>query len=124
VVARSGSEPIYLKDIATIANSFRDPLSVISADGKEGIVVNIFRQPSSNVVAVSDGVAAEMERIKTTLPAGVKISKAYDQSRLVRQALESILKEIAIGIAFIIAILFAFLRSWKSTLVAALTIPL
>lgn len=124
VVARSGSEPIYLKDIATIANSFRDPLSVISADGKEGIVVNIFRQPSSNVVAVSDGVAAEMERIKTTLPAGVKISKAYDQSRLVRQALASILKEIAIGIAFIIAILFAFLRSWKSTLVAALTIPL
>lgn len=124
VVARSGTEPIYLKDIATIANSFRDPLSVISADGKEGIVVNIFRQPSSNVVAVSDGVAAEMERIKTTLPAGVKISKAYDQSRLVRQALASILKEIAIGIAFIIAILFAFLRSWKSTLVATLTIPL
>ena len=124
VVARSGSEPIYLKDIAKITNSFRDPLSVISADGKEGIVVNIFRQPSSNVVAVSDGVAAEMERIKTTLPAGVKISKAYDQSRLVRQALHSILKEIAIGIIFIIAILFAFLRSWKSTLVAALTIPL
>jgi len=124
VVSRSGSEPIYLKDIATISKSFRDPLSVISADGKEGIVVNIFRQPSSNVVAVSDGVASEMERIKTTLPAGVKIGKAYDQSRLVRQALASILKEIAIGIAFIIAILFAFLRSWKSTLVAALTIPL
>ncbi len=124
VVARSGSEPIYLKDIATISNSFRDPLSVISADGHEGIVVNIFRQPSSNVVAVSDGVAAEIERIKTTLPAGVKISKAYDQSRLVRQALASILKEIAIGIVFIIAVLFAFLRSWKSTLIAALTIPL
>lgn len=124
VVARSGSEPIYLKDIATISNSFRDPLSVISADGHEGIVVNVFRQPSSNVVAVSDGVAAEIERIKTTLPAGIKIKKAYDQSRLVRQALASILKEIGIGIIFIIAILFAFLRSWKSTLVAALTIPL
>ncbi len=124
VVSRSGSEPIYLKDIATIAHSFRDPLSVISADGKEGIVLNIFRQPSSNVVAVSDGVAAEIERIKGTLPAGIKISKAYDQSRLVRQALASILKEIGIGIVFIIAILFAFLRSWKSTFIAALTIPL
>lgn len=124
VVSRSGSEPIYLKDIATISHSFRDPLSIISADGEEGIVLNIFRQPSSNVVAVSDGVAVEMERIKTSLPAGVKISKAYDQSRLVRQALASILKEIGIGIVFIIAILFAFLRSWKSTLIAAITIPL
>ena len=124
VVSRAGSEPIYLKDIATISHAYRDPLSVISADGKEGIVLNIFRQPSSNVVSVSDGVAAELERIKKTLPPGVKISKAYDQSRLVRQALSSILNEITIGIVFIVAILFAFLRSWKSTLIAALTIPL
>ncbi len=124
VVSRSGSEPIYLRDIATITQSFRDPLSVISADGKEGIVLNIFRQPSSNVVAVSDGVEAEIDRIRSSLPAGVKISKAYDQSRLVRQSLASILKEIGIGIAFIITILYAFLRSWKSTLIAAVTIPL
>lgn len=124
VVSRAGTEPIYLKDIATISHSYRDPLSIISADGKEGIVLNIFRQPSSNVVAVSDDVAAELERIRKAIPAGIKISKAYDQSRLVRQALSSILDEIGIGILLIVVILFSFLRSWKSTLITALTIPL
>ncbi len=124
VVSRAGSAPVYLKDVATISNSFRDPLSIVSADGKEGIVLNIFRQPSSNVVAVSDGVAAEFERVKSALPAGIKISKAYDQSRLVRQALHSVLNEICIGVVLIITILFAFLRSWRSTLIAAFTIPL
>ncbi len=124
VVSRSGSAPIFLKDIATISYAYRDALSIISADGKEGIVLNIFRQPNSNVVAVSDGVSAELERLKKSLPKGIKISKAYDQSRLVRQALASILEEIGIGIVLIVAILFAFLRSWKSTTIAALTIPL
>jgi CzcA family heavy metal efflux pump len=124
VVSRAGTEPIFLKDIATISNAYKDPLSIISADGHEGIVVNIFRQPSSNVVAVSDGVAAELERIKTSLPKGIKIKKAYDESRLVRQALVSILEEIGIGIFLIFVILFLFLRSFKSTIIAAITIPL
>ncbi|MBC7997502.1 MAG: efflux RND transporter permease subunit [Leptolyngbya sp.] len=124
VIARNGSEPVFLKDLASISNAYKDPVSVISADGKEGIVINIFRQPNSNVVAVSDGVARELEAIKNNLPKDVNIKKAYDESRLVRQALLSIFEEIGIGIFLILAILFAFLRSWKSTLIAATTIPL
>lgn len=124
VVARSGSEPIFLKDIATVSFAHKDPLSVISADGKEGIVLNIFRQPSSNVISVADGVAEELSRIKLSLPKSVILKKAYDESRLVREALASILDEILIGILLIVIILFLFLRSFKSTLVAAVTIPL
>jgi multidrug efflux pump subunit AcrB len=124
VVARFGGQPIFLKDIATITRGYKDPLSMFSGDGKEGIVLNIFRQPSSNVVAVSDAVAAEMEAMKPSLPIGLSIRKSYDESRLVRQAIVSILDEIAIGILLIVVILFLFLRSWKSTIIAAITIPL
>jgi CzcA family heavy metal efflux pump len=124
VVSRTGTEPIFLKDIAHVSLSYRDPLSIISADGKEGIVLNIFRQPSSNVVAVSDGVTAELKRIQASLPSGITFKKAYDESRLVRQALVSILDEIGIGIFLIVGILFLFLRSLKTTLIAASTIPL
>ncbi|MBS1954484.1 MAG: efflux RND transporter permease subunit [Cyanobacteria bacterium SZAS-4] len=124
VISRSGSDPVFLKDIASVSNSYKDPVSIISADGEEGIVLNIFRQPSSNVVAVSDAVTAEIESIEKELPSSVKIRKVYDESLLVRQALSSILDEIGVGIFFITVILFLFLRSWKSTIIAALTIPL
>lgn len=124
VISRTGSEPVFLKDIAKVSNSYKDPVSIISADGKEGIVLNIFRQPSSNIVAVSDAVAAEMKNIEKDMPPGVKVHKVYDESLLVRQALSSMLEEIGVGIFFIAAVLYAFLRSWKSTIIAALTIPL
>lgn len=124
VVSRPGTEPIFLRDIATVSEAYKDAVSVISADGKEGIVLNIFRQPSSNVVAVSNGVSAELEKIKLSLPATINIKKAYDESRLVRQALQSILNEISVGIVLIVVILFIFLRSIKSTIVTAITIPL
>ncbi|MBI2811438.1 MAG: efflux RND transporter permease subunit [Candidatus Melainabacteria bacterium] len=124
VITRQGSDPVFLKDIAAVSNSYRDPVSIISADGKEGLVVNIFRQPNSNVVAVADAVEAEIATLRKELPPGIEIKKVYDESSLVRQALASILDEIAVGIFFIAAILLIFLRSWKSTVIAALTIPL
>lgn len=124
VISRTGSEPVFLKDIATVSNSYKDPVSIISADGKEGIVLNIFRQPSSNIVAVSDAVAAEMKSIEKEMPEGVRVHKVYDESLLVRQALSSMLEEIGVGIFFIAVVLYAFLRSWKSTFIAAMTIPL
>ncbi|CAN5279224.1 efflux RND transporter permease subunit [soil metagenome] len=124
VISRSGAEPVFLRDIATLSNAYKDPVSIINADGKEGIVLNIFRQPSSNLIAVADGIASEIESLKASLPPGITIKKAYDESRLVRQALESILHEIAIGIVLIVMILFLFLRSLKSTLIATITIPL
>lgn len=124
VVSRASSEPVFLKDIARVYRSYQDPLTVVSADGKEGIFLNVFRQPSSNVVAVSQGVNAELARIKNSLPAGIQIKQAYDQSRLVRQSLISMLTEIGIGIALIVITLFLFLRSWKCTVLAAMTIPL
>ncbi|CAN5738501.1 efflux RND transporter permease subunit [soil metagenome] len=124
VITRQGTDPVFLKDIAAVSNSYRDPVSIISADGKEGLVINIFRQPNSNVVAVSDAVEAEIATLRKELPSSIKIKKVYDESSLVRQALASILDEIGVGIFFIAAILLIFLRSWKSTLIAALTIPL
>ncbi|HEY9677417.1 MAG TPA: efflux RND transporter permease subunit [Drouetiella sp.] len=124
VISRPGAESIFLKDIANVSNSYRDPVSIISADGKEGVVLNVFRQPNSNVVALSDAVEQEFSQLRKELPAGIHIQKVYDESALVRQALASILDEIAIGIFFITVILLLFLRSWKTTLIAALTIPL
>ena len=124
VVATRNNEPIYLKDLAHISNGVADRLSLVSIENKPGVVVNIFRQPSSNVVDVSNGVKVQLQRIEKSLPPGIKISAGYDESSLVRSAMGNVRDAIFIGIFLIFIVLFSFLHSWRATLIASLAIPL
>ncbi len=121
---QAGGIPVFLKDVARVAEGTADRLRLVSVDGRPGLVLNVFRQPNSNVLQVSDLVAAKLSEIRKSLPAGFKIDHAYDESRLVRDAIASVFEAILLGIGFIIIVLLAFLRSWRSTALAALTIPL
>ena len=116
--------PIYLRDVATVSWGAADITQIISVNGKQGVAMNIFRQPSSNVVAVSKGVAESFENLKKHLPAGINISPCYDESHLVTDAITNVRDAILLGIFMIVVVLFAFLRRWRSTLIAAFTIPI
>jgi len=119
----SGS-PVYLKDVATINFGYADRTSLVSIQKRPGLVINIFRQPSSNVVAVSEGVQAELKLLEKSLPLGLEINPAYDESNLVRYAMTNVRDAIEIGVCMIVVVLLLTLRSWRGTLIAALTIPL
>jgi CzcA family heavy metal efflux pump len=116
--------PIFLRDVATVSWGIADPTQIISANGKPGIAMNIFRQPNSNVVAVSKGVSKAFERLKKHLPSGLNISPSYDESHLVVDAITNVRDAIFTGIFMIVLVLFLFLRQWRSTLIAACTIPI
>ncbi len=116
--------PIYLKNLARVSPGFADRQSLVSIGQKRGLVVNIFRQPNSNVVALSRNVRAELAKIKASLPPGIEVKPAYDQSVLVNAAIANVTDAILIGIALIVFVLFVFLRSVASTFIAAMTIPL
>ncbi len=115
--------PIYLRDVATVSWGTADKTLVISDNGKPGMALNIFRQPNSDVVAVSKSVAQALPALEKQLPAGVKISAAYDESHLVVDAIQNVRDSIVTGIVLIIVVLFLFLRDWRSTLIASLSIP-
>jgi len=116
--------PIFLRDVGTVSWGFADRTQIISVNGRPGIAMNIFRQPSSNVVAVSTGVSEAYARLRKTLPAGITISSGYDESHLVQDAITNVRDAILTGVFLIFVVLFAFLRNWRSTLIAAFTIPI
>ena len=116
--------PIFLRDVATVSWGIADKTQIISVDGKLGVAMNIFRQPNSNVVDVSSGVEEAFHRLKKDLPPGLKISSGYDESHLVIDAINNVRDAILTGVFFIVIVLFAFLREWRSTIIAAFTIPI
>ena len=109
--------------MATIGPGTLPVYTMVRANGKPAVLLNIARQPTSNTVAVATAVAAEMDQLTKTLPDGVHLTPFYDQSELVRESISSVRDAILIGLVLACVILFLFLRDWTSSLVAGLVIP-
>jgi len=114
---------IRVGDVAVVEPSTMPVYTAVRANGKPAVLLNIARQPSSNTVAVVNGVSAEMAQLRPKLPAGVHIEPFYDQSELVRESIRSVRDAILIGLVLACIILFLFLHDWTSSLVAGMVIP-
>ena len=119
----AGGAPVRVFDVATVERATMPIYTMVAANGKPAVLLNIARQPSSNTVTVADAVAAEIDQLKSKLPAGVHLEPFYDQSELVRESISSVRDAIFIGLILACVILFLFLRDWSSSLVAGLVIP-
>lgn len=115
--------PVRIGDIGEVKPSVMPVYTMVTANGKPAVLLNLFRQPDSNTVAVADAVSAEMAAIRKTLPAGVHLESFYDQSEIVRDSIASVRDAILIGLVMAAIILVLFLRDWGSSLVAGLVIP-
>ncbi len=118
-----GGVPVRIGDIAVVKPSVMPQYTMVTADGKPAVLLNLFRQPESNTVAVADAAEAELAAIQKTLPSGVKVQTFYDQSVIVRDSISSVRDAILIGLVLAVIIVVLFLRDWRSSLVAALVIP-
>ncbi|MDQ2899974.1 MAG: efflux RND transporter permease subunit, partial [Acidobacteriota bacterium] len=115
--------PVTVGDIADVRPSVRPVYTIVTANGKPGVLININRQPDSNTVSVAAAVRQEMAAMEPTLPKGITIETFYDQSELVRDSIKSVRDAILIGLVLAAIILVIFLRDWGSSLVAGLVIP-
>jgi CzcA family heavy metal efflux pump len=115
--------PIRIADVANVHPSVMPVYTIVTANGKPAVLLNIFRQPDANTVTVADACAGALEEIRKTLPQGVKAQAFYDQSVMVRDSIGSVRDAILIGLVLAAIILVVFLRDWGSSIVAGLVIP-
>jgi CzcA family heavy metal efflux pump len=123
VVGLVNDVPVLLSDVATIEPGFEPHYTIVSADGRPAVLLNILRQPLANTAAVADAIKQELDLLKSQLPRDVEIKPFYDQSILVRAAVGSVRDAILIGLVLSVGILYGFLRNWGTTLVATVVIP-
>ncbi len=123
VVATINNAPVRLADVATVAAGKEPNYTIVTADGRRAVLLNILRQPDANTITVVGEVKAELDAITRQLPPDVKIAPFYDQSLLVRESQKSVRDAILIGLLLSVAILYAFLRNVGTTFVAILVIP-
>jgi CzcA family heavy metal efflux pump len=115
--------PIRLGDISSIAPSVAPTYTIVTADGKPAVLLNVNRQPESNTLAVANEVHALVQELAPTLPSGVHLEPFYDQSTIVHDSISSVRDAVLLGIVLSSIILVLFLRDWGTSLVAGLVIP-
>jgi CzcA family heavy metal efflux pump len=115
--------PIHVGDVAAVAPGVKPVYTIVTANGKPAVLLNINRQPDSNTVQVANLVHAQVERIRTSLPPGIELKPFYDQSIIVGASIKSVRDAIVLGLFLASVILVVFLRDWGTSVVAGLVIP-
>ena len=125
VVVKStpGGIPVRIGNLAQVVPGVKPVYTIITANGKPAVLLNVNRQPQSNTMQVATEVHNSLDEIRKTLPPGIEIQPFYDQSLLVSQSIKSVRDAILLGLLLASIILIVFLHDWGSSVVAGLVIP-
>jgi CzcA family heavy metal efflux pump len=123
VIRNNGKRIVQLKEIADVQIREAIEYTKINANGHEGLLIAVVKQPNANLVDISTAMSAKLEQLKKILPAGVTIKPYYIQADFVNGSVKSVTDSIWIGLALAIIVAIFFLRSWKASATILITIP-
>jgi multidrug efflux pump subunit AcrB len=116
--------PVHIGDVATVSPSVAPVFTVVRADRKPAVLVNMYRQPDGNTIAAANAVHAEIERMRKELPKDIHLRSFYDQSEIVQDSIRGVRNAILIGMVLASLIAGLFLWDWGASIVAGLVIPI
>jgi CzcA family heavy metal efflux pump len=114
---------VHIGDLGSVSQSVMPVYTVVTANGKPAVLMNVYRQPDSNTVQVANAIHSEIEQIRKTIPKNIQLQPFYDQSEIVNDSIKSVRDAILIGLILASLIMVLFLRDWGTSLVAGLVIP-
>src|SRR5499427_169873 len=123
VVRRTGTTPIRLRDVGRVEDSAETQVSIVRVNGERAVYLRVNKQPGANTVEVVDAVKATMPKL-LGVPPGVNVSLSLDQSTYIRQSIENLWHEAAVGSLLAFLVILVFLRSFVSTIIIGIAIPL
>jgi CzcA family heavy metal efflux pump len=123
VLIKNGAT-IRVGDLGQVAPGSPDRTLLITGNGRDAISVSISQQIGANILTLKAGVEAALQNLTRSLPSGIRITKVYDLAEFVSASITNVRDAILIGGFLAIVVLIIFLRDFRLTLIAALTLPM
>lgn len=124
VISNIQGTAIRISSVADVVIGQELRSGAATQNGREVVLGTVFMLIGENSRTVSRAVAARLEQINRSLPAGVKAVTVYDRTNLVEKAIATVKKNLIEGAILVIAILFLFLGNIRAALITAMVIPL
>ncbi len=124
IIAYRNGAPVRMSDVATIIDGAEDTHKKAWINDTPAIVINIQRQPGTNIIGVVDTVKALLPQIEASLPQGVVVHVVTDRTTTIRASVEDVEFELMLTIALVVMVIFLFLRSLSATIIPGIAVPL
>ena len=123
VLKRRGNEVVRLGQVASIADGFAELSGFSVRNGNPNVGMSVTRSRDASTVTVANKVRKLVEEINKTLPAGTKLEVTQDGGKDAQSSLQNVIEALMFGALLTIFVVYAFLNSWRSTLITALALP-
>src|SRR5207248_579293 len=124
LIAYKNGAPVKLADVAQVIEGTQNDKLAAWMNTVPAVILNIQRQPASNVIEVADRIKALLPQLKSTLPAAVDLAVLTDRTIGIRASVRDVEFELALAVALIVLVIFVFIRSARATLIPSLSVPL
>jgi HAE1 family hydrophobic/amphiphilic exporter-1 len=123
VLKRRGNEVVRLGQVASIADGFAELSGFSLRNGLPNVGIAVTRSRDASTVSVANKIRKEVEEINKTLPAGSRLEVTQDGGKDAQTSLQNVIEALMFGALLTIVVVYAFLNSWRSTLITALALP-
>ena len=123
VVSNEGSVLIKLKDLGRVELAPEDERSTLRFKGTSAVAIGVVRQSKANLIEVAEAIHHELPRIQASLPPGVHLTPAFDQSIFVSRSIQEAEETLILAAGLVVVIIFVFLRNLRATIIPGLAIP-
>ncbi|MBV7539013.1 efflux RND transporter permease subunit [Duganella sp. sic0402] len=123
VVKRNGDDLVRLAQVATIVDGFAETNSLSVRSGKPNVGISVTRSRDASTVTVAKKIKTMAEEMQKEMPAGTKLEITQDDGENAESSLDNVIHALVFGAGLTIFVVYAFLNSWRSTLITALSLP-
>jgi multidrug efflux pump len=123
VTYRNGA-PVVLSDVASAIDAAENVKQAAWMNDSPAVIVNIQRQPGSNVIEVVDRIKKLLPQLQSSLPAAVQVKILTDRTTTIRSSVEDVEFEMLLAIALVVMVIFLFLRTFSATVIPSIAVPL
>jgi len=124
IVSYSNGAPVRLGDVGTVTDSVADIRNIGLSGGKPAVLIIVFRQPGANIIATVDRVRAALPQLKSSISPAIDVNVVLDRTTTVRASVQDIEFTLLISVILVILVVFAFLRTFRATLIPSVAVPL
>ncbi len=124
VVAYRKNAPVLLSDVADAVDDAENVKLAAWLNETPAVIVNVQRQPGSNVIEVVDRVKNLLPQLQSSLPSSVKVSIVTDRTTTIRASVKDVQFELMLAVALVVMVIFLFLRTLSATSIPSVAVPL
>lgn len=124
IVAYRNGAPVRLSEVAEIADGIEDSRLAAWANQSAALIINIQRQPGSNVIEVVEHIKHLLPQLQASLPPAVDVTLLTDRTETIRASVHDVQIELLFAVALVVMVIFLFLRNLSATAIPAVAVPL